>query len=153
MDASTEKGRIEILIEKKCDGTSKKFAEEVGIQPGTISNILKDRNKPSLDVMQRILHHYLDVNPEWLILGKGEMERQKSDSQETGEGSNDYFAESFSTAQNAASGATYPKSTDSAMPHSQMQTAIPTVVVPETKQRKVKKITILFDDGTFQELG
>lgn len=51
----------------------KDFAEALGIQSGTISNIVGERNNPSLDVMQRILRRFTTINPTWLILGQGDM--------------------------------------------------------------------------------
>ena len=35
------------------------------------------RNNPSLEVMKRIMERYPTLNPEWLILGVGEMWRTK----------------------------------------------------------------------------
>ena len=69
-----EKERIEQLI-KSLGLSARQFAEQIGAQPGTISNMMSGRNNPSLDVMKRTLARYQTLNPEWLILGKGEMWR------------------------------------------------------------------------------
>ena len=50
-----------------------KFADEIGVQRSSISHILSGRNKPSFDFIQKILTRYDKINPEWLIMGKGEM--------------------------------------------------------------------------------
>lgn len=55
--------------------SAKQFAAEVGIQAGTISNIVNGRNNPSLDVMQRVLNRFRTLNSDWLILGVGNMYR------------------------------------------------------------------------------
>ncbi len=66
------KDRIEKII--KDEGiSSSKFADELGIQRSSISHILSGRNKPSLDVFQRILRKYPNINSDWLILGIGSM--------------------------------------------------------------------------------
>ena len=52
---------------------AKQFCQEVGISPGTLSNITGGRNKPSLDVMQAILRRFRAVNCDWLIMGVGTM--------------------------------------------------------------------------------
>ena len=69
-----ERERIEVLIQM-LNLSARQFAEQIRIQPGTISNIMAGRNKPSLDVMQRILEKYPTLSPEWLIAGRGEMWR------------------------------------------------------------------------------
>ena len=43
-----EKDRLATVIQHE-NVSAKQFAEEVGIQPGTVSNILNGRNKPSLE--------------------------------------------------------------------------------------------------------
>lgn len=69
-----EKERIE-RVKDSLGLTARQFAAEIHVQPGTISNMMSGRNNPSLDVMRRILERYPTLNPEWLILGKGEMWR------------------------------------------------------------------------------
>lgn len=49
------------------------FATEIGMQRSSISHILSGRNKPSLDMVQRILEKFDSVNSEWMLFGKGEM--------------------------------------------------------------------------------
>ena len=49
-----------------------KFADEIGVQRANISHILSGRNKPSLDFIQKILIRWNEINPHWLLLGKGE---------------------------------------------------------------------------------
>ncbi len=52
-----------------------RFAEELGIQPSGVSHILSGRNNPSYDFIVKILSKFPDLNPEWLLLGKGDMMR------------------------------------------------------------------------------
>lgn len=52
---------------------AKQFCLEVGISPGTLSNITGGRNKPSLDVMQAILRRFRAISCDWLIMGVGTM--------------------------------------------------------------------------------
>ena len=51
------------------------FADELGVQRSGISHILSERNKPSLEFIQKVLLKYKEINPEWLMIGKGEMLR------------------------------------------------------------------------------
>ncbi len=138
----TEKERlVRLMAELRVN--AKAFAEAVGIQPGTISNILKERNKPSLEVMQRVLTHYSQVNPEWLICGTGSMWRERVDSQQK------LFDVAPIIEEPVQQSVVSPLSHTVVAP-SQMPEAVATPA--NVVQRKVKKITILFDDGTFQEL-
>lgn len=49
------------------------FAEQIGINRSAVSHILNGRNKPSLDVVHRILSRYDYISSDWLLFGKGEM--------------------------------------------------------------------------------
>jgi len=69
-----EKERIE-KVKETLGLTARQFAAEIHVQPGTISNMMAGRNNPSLEVMRRIMERYPTLNPEWLILGKGDMWR------------------------------------------------------------------------------
>ena len=66
-----ERERLIYLLERM-QLNAKNMAEQSGIKPSTLSNILSGRNNPSLDVMQRILSSFPNVSPAWLILGSGD---------------------------------------------------------------------------------
>lgn len=53
--------------------TPSKFAEAIGIQRAAMSHIIAGRNNPSLDVATKIMKRFKTVNPNWLLLGQGEM--------------------------------------------------------------------------------
>lgn len=55
--------------------SSTQFADKVGVQRSSISHVLSGRNKPSLDFITKILLAFPDVNPDWLLMGNGEMIR------------------------------------------------------------------------------
>ncbi|TCN64508.1 helix-turn-helix domain-containing protein [Acetobacteroides hydrogenigenes] len=56
--------------------TPAKFADIIGVQRSSISHIVSGRNKPSFDFIAKVLQRFPRVNPDWLILGKGEMYKQ-----------------------------------------------------------------------------
>ncbi|WP_187260529.1 helix-turn-helix domain-containing protein [Pontibacter beigongshangensis] len=64
--------RIKQLMEDK-ELSSTQFADGVEVPRAVISHILSGRNKPSLDVMLKILAAHRDVSMSWLLLGDGEM--------------------------------------------------------------------------------
>jgi len=53
--------------------TASKFADRIGVQRSSVSHVLSGRNKPSFDFIQKTLKAFPDINPEWLIMGKGDM--------------------------------------------------------------------------------
>ena len=80
-EATNMKERIIKLMECERMGQAQ-FASAIGIQRAAMSHIISGRNNPSLDVMTKILHRYPQINPDWLLLGKGEMLRDNTPAME-----------------------------------------------------------------------
>ncbi|MBC7486284.1 MAG: helix-turn-helix transcriptional regulator [Cytophagaceae bacterium] len=51
------------------------FADTIDVPRPIISHILSGRNKPSLDVIQKILMRFSELNPWWLLSGIGTMKQ------------------------------------------------------------------------------
>lgn len=127
--------------------TASKLAELLDIQPSGISHILSGRNKPSFDLVQKILRRFPRVNPDWLLLDKDEMYRTVNiESQPT-------ISQSISTEelddtmqQSPASGmtASATNSTSASTPAQQI------VAAYAPKNGNVKRVIVLFDDHTFE---
>lgn len=67
--------RIQEIMDKEGLNVAS-FARRVGVVDQTIRGIVvQRRNKPGFDLMVKILQTFTWVNPEWLILGVGEMSR------------------------------------------------------------------------------
>src|SRR5688572_2817110 len=64
---------IAILENKGLSATG--FADTIGIARPVMSHILSGRNKPSLEVVQKILKAFPDLNVAWVMLGEGQMLR------------------------------------------------------------------------------
>ena len=139
----TESERIQQIIQSE-QMSAKQFCEEVGIQSSTISNIFKGRNRPSLEIMQKILNRFRLISPDWLISGVGSMYRQKNDSQMPSLFDIKPIADDAVREQGAAS-----------------PTVVGTIPTVEKSDKqvlsidkpKIKKIVIFYDDNTFQELS
>ncbi|PWJ58949.1 DNA-binding XRE family transcriptional regulator [Dyadobacter jejuensis] len=43
------------------------FADEIGVQRSSISHILAGRNKPSLDIVQKIIRRFPDLGLNWIL--------------------------------------------------------------------------------------
>ncbi|MBF9255555.1 helix-turn-helix domain-containing protein [Pontibacter sp. 172403-2] len=64
--------RIRQLMDYK-NLSASQFADEVEVPRAVLSHILSGRNKPSLDVMLKIIQAHPDISMNWLLLGEGEM--------------------------------------------------------------------------------
>jgi len=64
--------RINQLIDKLGYNKSS-FAAKIGVSQPIITHITTGRNNPGLEVIQKILTNCPEINPEWLLLEKGEM--------------------------------------------------------------------------------
>ena len=124
-----ERERIDAVI-KSMNLSARQFAEQIKVQPGTISNMMAGRNNPSLEVMKRIMQRYPTINPEWLIAGKGEMWRTVP-GQEAGLFDNQ-------------------PPTDGLTPQTRRakEEEQPVQVAP---QKKISRIVVYYTDNTFEE--
>jgi len=139
------KNRIErILREEKI--ASSKFADEIGIQRSSMSHILSGRNKPSLDITQRILRKFPHINSDWLILGVGDMYDKTAnslslfDNTEEGSGTN-AEEETHETIENTVE-------EEAQIEYSSNKQAVNKQIFT----KKIKKIMVFYDDGSFEEI-
>lgn len=63
---SSLNNRIRDLIQDKNLSPSH-FADEIGVQRSSISHILSGRNRPSLEIVQKIVRRFPDLSYEWLL--------------------------------------------------------------------------------------
>lgn len=55
----------QILIDKNL--TPSYFADEIGVQRSSISHILSGRNRPSFDIIQKIIRRFPELGYEWIM--------------------------------------------------------------------------------------
>lgn len=151
---STERERLMKLMETE-GLNAKQFANEVGIQAGTISNIVNGRNKPSLEVLQKVLHRFRTVSSDWMVLDSGSMYRPIGEAQ-----SRTLFdglpveppmivpdekrdEEKNETAQEEYNYADVKEQQNKVSPGARGEAI---------RHRKIEKIVVFFDDGTYEQL-
>ena len=141
MSENQIKDRIFKLLNEE-NLSSSKFADILNVQRSSISHIISGRNKPSLDFIQKVLINFPAVNPDWLIIGKGEMYLQTQQKEI-------HFGTPFKNEE------------------PQNKESLPKTVETETissnnmnnvkhnlpKVRNIEKILVFFDDGTFEEMN
>jgi len=59
--------------------SAKEFAEKIGVQASSISHIITGRNKPSVELLQKMLRHYPEFDVYWLLTGKNEFRTKHSE--------------------------------------------------------------------------
>jgi transcriptional regulator with XRE-family HTH domain len=125
-----EKERIEAIMQA-LNLSARQFAAEIHVQPGTISNMMSGRNNPSYEVIKRIMQRYPTLNPEWLIVGIGEMWRT-----EPGKEPGLFDGQA-------------PDPKDKAMRATKKEE--PQIIAVPPKQ--IKNIVVYYTDGTYQEFN
>ena len=140
------------------------FADTINVVRASVSHILAGRNNPSFDFIKALMLNYPRLNVEWLMFGKGKMYKDSPSAEPapiieepkyTPTPQDLLFPEFDEEPAQPAPEAPEIKET------AQQQTtrpfsfdintlgALPQVTV---SQRKVSKIIVLFDDGTYQEM-
>lgn len=149
------KDRIKIIMEKE-NLAPRVFAENIGIQQSTLSHILNDRNKPSLEVVMKVHQAYNYVNLEWLLYGKGEMMASPEDSSmETPGERKDYQRSLFDENTINPCGDSLAQENRKEMPLENPKITHKNIVKQEVKYvekpiRKITEIRIFFDDNTYE---
>ena len=124
--------------------TASRLAELLGIRSSGISHILSERNKPSYDLLQKILRRFPNINPDWLLLDSDQMYRTSNASAVTGNEVTNInetllFDEATANEQNepVSVGAEYPPLCEE-LPQRAMS------------HRGIKRIIVLYNDLTFE---
>lgn len=78
-----DKDRV-ALIMSEFNLTSNNFAARANLSPATLSHILTGRSKPTLAILRSIVAGFPELNPEWVMLGTGDMYRNGGDGNQIG---------------------------------------------------------------------
>lgn len=133
------------------------LADTLEVARAGVSHILAGRNKPSYDFITSLMLRFPKLNIEWLMFGKGKMYKDLPSAPIRKE-SNLLFDEvelQDDEPEASAQGAVIPDVTVSEAANIVSLTDIKNSVQQVqsvVKQRNVKKILILFDDGSYQEM-
>ncbi len=133
--------KLRILMQSE-NLTASRLAEILEVKPASISHILSGRNKPSFELLCKIVNRFPQINPYWL-LGDAEEMRNKSVANPT-----------------AAPAASYPSGTlfDSREERSD-EGANSNIAESSTNlktlplgRNDISKIIVIYNDQTFEEL-
>ena len=121
------------------------LADSLKVARAGISHIMAGRNKPSYDFLAALMNRYPRLNIEWLMFGKGKMYKDLMESSEIG---TDLFDEDLFSSQISKEDKQVMENIEPSIEIKSLESKVQETV----KQRNVKKIIILFDDNTYQEL-
>lgn len=145
----------QILIDKNL--TPSYFADEIGVQRSSISHILSGRNRPSFDIIQKIIRRFPELGYEWI------MEEESGPGLTSGRTSNrpndrpsEQFTPriSYSTTQPVGIRSQrneIPPSAPLPVPSATDESVQDTPNSFATSDKKVERILIFYSDGSFRE--
>lgn len=125
-----------------------KFADEIGVQRSSISHILSGRNKPSLDIVQKIIRRYPEIGTDWLLEEPPAPEpvRQAAPAPATTNGTPVQPLTRDHTALPP-----YVQHQEEPEPYEPEPAGAP--VAPNSADRQIVKVLVFYNDGTFAEFS
>ena len=149
----------QILIDKNL--TPSYFADEIGVQRSSISHILSGRNRPSFDIIQKVIRRFPELGYEWIM---EEDTHQQSDQINYSNSRGLTIPADRRERPGAQPTASYPTHIGSGRtqrnelpPASQTTPVLPDDMSPvadfpnETNKRKIERILVFYTDGSFRE--
>lgn len=82
------------------------LADRLGVQRSGISHILSGRNKPSFELLQRVVQSFPEISAEWLITGNGKPLKEQNQAAASGAASGVASSATSSAANSRSSGTT-----------------------------------------------
>ena len=141
--------------------TQAQFANTIGVGKANISHVLAGRNKPGYDFIKAIMLGYPHLNINWLLLGTGKMYdmaqpvKEKQPSNEALLFDNEdlplFMDEPYDVPISEEQDDTQPVIEQNFKAFTSIKETVNNTQIA-VKQRKVSKIIVLFDDGSFQEM-
>ena len=130
--------RFKQLLEEK-NLTATRFAAMIKVNASAMSHILNGRSKPGFDVLDKIAQAFPDVNLNWLISGKGSLynNRISTPAKEV---------EKIPVQKNL-----FEEEEKNTKAEEILRPAVSVASIPTAKGKKVKRIILFFEDGSFED--
>lgn len=144
--------------------TPTEFADTIGVSRASISSIKTGRTQPTLSLVEKIKQRFPNVDINWLILGEGDAPIVNRSEQEIELFTNDEVKAEIEVTQTSSNDdiaaneyqAVYIAETPRKIEEEpQVVNQEDNVPVQSTTERKrsVKKVILLYDDGSFEEFN
>ena len=144
--------------------TPTEFADTIGVSRASISSIKTGRTQPTLSLVEKIKQRFPEIDINWLILGEGDAPIVNRRESETELFSDDEVKTEIEVTQTLSNDDTTvneyqavyiaetPRKTDEGTQEINRETDVLTQSTFERK-RSVKKVILLYDDGSFEEFN
>jgi transcriptional regulator with XRE-family HTH domain len=133
------------------------FADTVGIQRSSISHILSGRNKPSLDIIQRILKVFPDIDRDWLLFDSDvpqqntpQINRQNTTNQRV-ISQNSFEQTPRESNRNYQPEPNVVQTPVNVTPRRKIERPVVPTQQPLPSGKQIERIVIFYTDGTFME--
>ncbi|WP_277012248.1 helix-turn-helix domain-containing protein [Capnocytophaga granulosa] len=108
------------------------LADSLGVLRSSISHLLSERNKPSLDFVLKIIDKYPEVDLYWLLYGKGSFPKEEKKPAPTPLPTEIPFPE------------------DNVLEDSEKERKVATEIPVKKQKRQIQKIIFFYEDNSFE---
>lgn len=132
------------------------FADEIGIQRSSISHILSGRNRPSFDIIQKIIKRFPDLGFDWILEDEAAPAFRQQSVPTPMRKPEDFVNQNHLLVSDDRQNRLYTSRSlrpeiGSSVSNELVEDRIPPIPDSFTQQKKVERILIFYSDGTFQE--
>lgn len=113
-----------VFVMKSNNLSASAFADKIDVQRSSISHILSGRNKPSLELIQKVLNAFPKVNSDWLLSGNTTINNEFSTTSSSQKNEENNFSSLSST-----------------------------LSKNDEAKKQIKKIVVFYTDNTFEEFN
>ena len=136
--------RLEIIFDYYSISSSS-FADKIGVQRSSLSHLLSGRNKPSLDLILKIISVYPEVDLYWILNGKGNFPKNNGNEKNIAAIISDETTTLFSLPSNKIDEVIEEKKID------EERKIITSDNTNLNSEKITEKIVFFFTDGSFKE--
>ena len=108
------------------------LADSLGVLRSSISHLLSERNKPSLDFVLKIIDKYPEVDLYWLLYGKGSFPKEEKKPASTPLSTEILFPE------------------DNVLEDSEKERKVVPEIPVKKQKRQIQKIIFFYEDNSFE---
>lgn len=108
------------------------LADSLGVLRSSISHLLSERNKPSLDFVLKIIDKYPEVDLYWLLYGKGSFPKEEKKPAPTPLSTEIPFPE------------------DNVLEDSEKEEKVVPEILTKKQKRQIQKIIFFYEDNSFE---
>lgn len=149
------KERIKRLMESQ-HLSQKAFAQFTGISEGTLSGVLNDRTRPTLQIVEAVHNRFPNISLEWLLYGVGNMEAVSADAKTKDEPDVQGANPSVNGTSQVSSSPLFSvqhASQTSSFQHMPLNSQKEVVKIIDKPARKITEIRVFYDDQTWESFG